>query len=605
MKLCPKCRNHFPDDANFCPVDAGRLEAIQEESAAPAGAAAGGELGGRFDLGVRAGGELTGEVYDASDKQTGQACTVKLVDPSVFPTPLLLQRTERELRQLVRLDAPGVAKVLDHGKRDGQLWIATEKVEGRSLDEVVASDGPMASDRAAKILHTVGQALAEAAKLGVIHRDLAPKNLILRSGDEIKIINFGVAVPTTEKIQGVPEFVAPEQIEGKPVDQRSNIYSLGALYYFMLTGAPPYTGDVAAVHQAHLDGNPPAPADKVEVSDHVNALVLKALERSSSKRFMTLRQLLGQLEGIIEGSGPGATQPLGRVGQSTTPGVAKPLGKKGKDAALGGTMLGMPVVAQDSDDDARRDNALTIPIDKPPTHEPAVVDGSQATQKIGEIPVKPQAAPVGASPDSAPGGISSAPAGKGRVEVDDNAATRELAVRPVSVSDDTAPSPMIPMGALEGGQQRAAGNQPRPASHADADAQVAGKPGKKKKKKKGKGKGKFRETMWFKKGELDEAAAEAASHDRDALASSKADEMSMEDRYDDDGTLSNDDQQRLSLRSGSTADMPAIDGRPGRRPTEVSEEELVREMSGGGKKIAIIAGVALVVVIIVVIIALK
>src|SRR5690606_38631975 len=135
-------------------------------------------------------------------------------------------------KQLERLETPGIARVLAHG-RDGEvLWIACELVTGRrSLHEVVFDDGPMELKRASALVLKIGTALADAAKVCVIHRDLAPKNILLGPGDAIKIINFGVAAPTVAKLAGVPEFMAPEMVEGKLVDQRANIYSLGAVFY--------------------------------------------------------------------------------------------------------------------------------------------------------------------------------------------------------------------------------------------------------------------------------------------------------------------------------------------------------------------------------------
>src|SRR5688500_14460068 len=100
MKRCPKCNNSFPDEANFCPVDAARLEPIV---AAPA--PTDGLLGGRFQLGERLGGGRTGEVHAARDTSSGRPCVVKLVAENVFPSPLLAQRTERELKQLETLDS--------------------------------------------------------------------------------------------------------------------------------------------------------------------------------------------------------------------------------------------------------------------------------------------------------------------------------------------------------------------------------------------------------------------------------------------------------------------------------------------------------------------
>jgi hypothetical protein len=330
--------------------------------------------------------------------------------------------------------------------------------------------------------------------------------------------------------------VAPEQIEGKPVDQRSNIYSLGALYYFLLAGRPPYTGDTEQVHRAHLSGTPPSLSELAPIPTHVEALVLKALERSSSKRFMTLRQLLGELESVVEGRDPATTQPLGRAGDASF--AVAGLGKADKDVPA--TLLGVPAFKASE----RPLKSDTVPSPSPPS----IVVAS-------DVMVEPRVAV--AAPDA--------------------------------WKDDTAPAPSIDP------QARISTSVERPAFGKDKD--------RKKKKKADKAKAsktKFRETMWFKKGELDEAAAEAAARQKSADAvMDRADQMPMEDRYADDGSLTEQDRERLSLRTGGTQAMGAVRDIP---VGEVSEEELASELAGGRTRlIAAVAAIALVVIIIVII----
>jgi hypothetical protein len=177
MKHCPKCGKDFSDDANFCPVDAGRLEAkpnpASTEDARPGKALGTGAdrnaespLGGRFVVGDRIGGGRTGEVHQATDTAEGRLCAVKFVSPAVFSTPAVLQRTERELKQLERLEHPTVARVLAHGRRGGGLWIATELCAGRALEVVMAETGPFAPQRAARVVLAAGQALAKRPSSG-------------------------------------------------------------------------------------------------------------------------------------------------------------------------------------------------------------------------------------------------------------------------------------------------------------------------------------------------------------------------------------------------------------------------------------------------------
>jgi serine/threonine-protein kinase len=222
MKRCPVCKTVYPDDANFCPMDASTLD---DEPAAP-GVQASLDLptmmaklvGGRFRLGPQIGGRRTGEVFSAEDITNGAAVAVKLVSPAVFPTPLVAQRTERELKQLMKVTSDRVTRVLDVGKQGDRLYVALELVSGVTLAELVATNGPLPIDQAVRLSLEVGEALAEAAKLGVIHRDVSPKNVLVvadervASGRRIKLINFGVPTPSSDhKVHGTPEFLSPSR----------------------------------------------------------------------------------------------------------------------------------------------------------------------------------------------------------------------------------------------------------------------------------------------------------------------------------------------------------------------------------------------------------
>src|ERR1044071_5283598 len=302
MKLCPKCQKQFSDDANFCPVDAARLVPLETES--PAADA----LAAKYDLGERLGGGRTGAVHSAVDKASGQAVAIKLIAPAVVALPGLSQRLERELKQLEGVQSANVAKVLGSGKRGDDSWIAMELLDDvQTLGEAVGARGAMPIDKAAKLIEIIGEALIEAAQVGVVHRDLAPKNVVF-AGDDVKLINFSLPVPTGDKVPGVAEFVAPEQHDGKPVDQRSNLYSLGALYYFLLTAQPVQFDDGGAVR---------LPSSLAEVPEAEESLILRALDRSPTRRFLTVRQFIDEIGRVARGesSGVRSTQPLGRAGK--------------------------------------------------------------------------------------------------------------------------------------------------------------------------------------------------------------------------------------------------------------------------------------------------
>jgi hypothetical protein len=584
MKVCPKCGKQFGDDANFCPTDAGKLQPIAG-GGAPAAGGPSDLVGGRFQLGDRIGGGVTGEIFKAGDTQQAQPAAVKMVAPAVTAIPQVSMRAERELKQLERVGSKAIAKVLGSGKQGQQLWVATEYVEGGiSLADVVAARGALDPHRASELVVAIGEALIEAAKVGVVHRDLAPKNVLL-AGDQVKIINFCLPVPTSEKVPGVPEYVAPELIEGKPIDQRSNIYSLGALFYFLLTGLAPFEGSIEDIHKAHLAGTITPPSKRAPVPADMDALVAKSMERAAAKRYLTLRQFLDEVSKIANGpqGGAGATQPFGAAGKAG--GVEK------KPSVLASTLMGVAPLSGGQSPAAAAAAAVSGPSQNeiktrqmdvqipPEALREAVASGmlEQAampapTPSIATTPMQAQG-----SPWSAPAAAAAAapvPAAPPRVTDPIGAA---VPAAPVVPAPAAPAAPAVP----------AAPAMPRTASVPPGAQQAAGAAGGKKKveiEAKKASKGKFRETMWFKKGELDAAAAEAAAEetqkDPNAQIADKADALPMEDRYNDDGSLNRGDAEKYSLRTGATSMMSAIRPEDVQRG-DVSEREIIGEMKGG------------------------
>jgi len=210
MKACPNCHSKYPDDANFCP---------QETCATPEGprrlVPVPAEPAPRFQLTSKLGGGLSGEVWVARDSQTGNDVAYKLVTPQVLPTPAAFERAQRELKQLQRAQNAHLALVVDFGRSgDGRLFVVQELVNGQPLSDLVRDAGPLSVDRAKKIVAQIGEALLEGQKVGVVHHDLAAKNVLVGPNDDVKVINFVTPRPATETVFGVPEYLSPEQAEG-------------------------------------------------------------------------------------------------------------------------------------------------------------------------------------------------------------------------------------------------------------------------------------------------------------------------------------------------------------------------------------------------------
>jgi serine/threonine-protein kinase len=603
MKLCPKCQKQFSDDANFCPVDAARLMPL--EASAPGQDA----LTSRFDLGQQLGGSRTGSVYRATDKSTGRPCAVKLIAPAVLALPGVAQRLERELKQLERVKSSGVCQVLASGKRGAatgeEHWVATELLDGaQTLDDAIRARGALPLEQAADLIEVIGEALIEAAQVGVVHRDLAPKN-ILFAGQDIKLINFSVPVPTNDKVPGVAEFVAPEQVEGRPVDQRSNLYSLGALYYYVLTGQTLFVGAPADVHQQHVTGTIRPPSQLVNVPAPVEAVIMRALDRSPTKRFLTVRQFVDEVTRVGHGEvielnklaaaqprprnrgelvqtllgvnrGPGASGGLPPVSSAPTINPQPPVIPAQAPAPAAtpviqpmGTMLGQgpSVLAQVQAAVAakQQQQQQQPPVQAQPPG--SAMAASLSSSPAGMAPLTPPAGSPATVPPAAPSPwgppiaqpIAQPPA--------------PVAAQPVVAPPVVAPPVVAP---------------PQVAAPQVAQAAAAAPAGKKKAPAAEDAKGKFRETMWFKKGDLDAQAAIAAAEERartgkDA-ATDKADTKPIEDRYNDDGSVTRADKEKYSLRTGATQMMPSMKDMPGMNASQsmskVSEDALIGEMKG-------------------------
>ena len=565
MKVCPNCGKQYPDDANFCPADAGRLEPDAggtQRGLSPAGAASAATIveldsviAGRFEVAGqsgRLGGGHTGDVYQALDRQTGNPCVVKLVHLGVFPNQLLLQRAERELKQLERVDLPEVARVIAHGRRADQLWIAMELVAGVELMRLVVESGPLPALAGCQLIRQVAHGLAEAAKQGVIHRDLAAKNVLVGDGDVVKIINFPIAAPLSDRVQGVPEFLSPEQVEGKPADQRSSIYSLGALLYFVVTGRPPFAGEPADVLRAHQSLEAVRPSRLAPVPDAVEALIMKALEKASARRFMTLHQMIGELDVVLAGAVNAAATAMAAQGK------AKAVPMPAAQTLVGVSAFQLP---PDAAGPLVAPLAPAVPVAQtvhavgpggPGGLMPsAAMPDPRLDQRMEAMMPRTLVASGelggGASPERQPVAIISQP---------------DPVVRPAAAVVPTPPAtPLLTM-TPAGGATAIKGK--RRVSQPAIDT-----------------KGKFRETMWFKKGELDEAAAAAAAAAHEGeLVHDKADALPIEDRYRDDGTLNRQDAERLSLRTGHTQVGLQARAEPLARK-RVSERELVGELRRG------------------------
>jgi serine/threonine-protein kinase len=258
-----------------------------------------------------------GEVYLAEHQLMKRPCAIKLIRPEKAGDPRVLARFEREVRTTAQLSHWNNIDIYDYGRTDdGTFYYVMEYLPGHNIGELVDMHGPLPSARVVHLIKQVCAALGEAHAMGLVHRDLKPANIYsaYRGGkfDVAKVLDFGLAKPTgpflvaTEdtaltqegSITGSPLFMSPEQATGSDdLDHRSDIYSLGAVMYFMLTGRPPFVDDKPLkVMFAHASRDVVPPRDYVPgIRPDLEAVVLRCLEKDPADRFQSVEDLAAAL----------------------------------------------------------------------------------------------------------------------------------------------------------------------------------------------------------------------------------------------------------------------------------------------------------------------
>jgi eukaryotic-like serine/threonine-protein kinase len=275
-------------------------------------------LGGRYEVIAPLGWGGMAEVYLTSDRLLGRQVAVKVILERYAEDERFTSRFRREARAAASLNHPNVVAVHDVGTHDGNPFIVMEHVPGRTLAELVHDRGPMPADRAAEIGEAVARALGAAHAAGIVHRDVKPGNVMVTADGRIKVLDFGIAralrwtpLTDTPAVQGTVEYMAPEYVRGEGADARSDLYSLGAVLYELLTGRPPFTGDSPLqVAYRHLEEAPvPPDAVRADIPSALAAVVLRCLAKHPGDRYRRAEELAADL--AAAGSGrPAATAPV-------------------------------------------------------------------------------------------------------------------------------------------------------------------------------------------------------------------------------------------------------------------------------------------------------
>jgi serine/threonine-protein kinase len=254
-------------------------------------------------------------VYQAWDTRLNRDVAIKRLEPPLNQDPRTRARFDREGRALARLSHPNVVTLIDRGSTETDDYLVFEYVEGRSLKEMV-KEKPLAVPEAGRILGQIAEGLAAAHQAGIVHRDVKPQNILIDRQGHAKITDFGIAtgpdwtrVTKAGSIIGSARYMSPEQVRSKPVDARSDIYSLGVVMYEMLAGHPPFNGgNMPEIARQHLN-NPPPPLGELrsDLPPGLEKIVLHCLEKLPEDRFVSMDELLGALAaaGLYELPRPG------------------------------------------------------------------------------------------------------------------------------------------------------------------------------------------------------------------------------------------------------------------------------------------------------------
>src|SRR4051812_16647742 len=252
-------------------------------------------IDGRYRVIKRLGSGGMADVYLVEDQQLGRRVALKLLYRRLAQDVQFVERFRREASSAAQLQHPNIVSIFDRGEWDGTYYIAMEYIEGRTLKQIVRERGPAPPDAAVDIVLQILRAARFAHQRGVVHRDIKPHNVLIDEEGRVKVADFGIAragasdMTETGSVMGTAQYLSPEQAQGKPVDARSDLYSIGIVLYEMLTGTVPFDGEspvTVALKQVSEAPVPPRVRNP-EVPATLDAVVMRAMEKDPARRYQT------------------------------------------------------------------------------------------------------------------------------------------------------------------------------------------------------------------------------------------------------------------------------------------------------------------------------
>ncbi|HEY0638015.1 MAG TPA: Stk1 family PASTA domain-containing Ser/Thr kinase [Pseudonocardiaceae bacterium] len=295
-------------------------------------------LSDRYELGETLGYGGMSEVHKGRDVRLGRDVAIKVLRADLARDPQFQLRFRREAQNSASLNHPAIVAVYDTGETRTEYgplpYIVMEFVDGRTLRDIVKTEGPVAPRRAMEIMADATAALDFSHRNGIIHRDVKPANIMITRTGAVKVMDFGIAraladgqnMTQTAAVIGTAQYLSPEQARGEPVDARSDVYAAGCVLFELLTGEPPFTGDspVAVAYQ-HVREDPRAPsAVNPRIDPVLDAVVLKAMSKNPANRYQSAADMRADLVRVLSGQRPSAPQVMTDDERTTILGATGP-----------------------------------------------------------------------------------------------------------------------------------------------------------------------------------------------------------------------------------------------------------------------------------------